>query len=47
MPSGHPGDLALAQLAQQLEQRFHIGHATVQIETDGDVACALEPDHIV
>jgi cobalt-zinc-cadmium efflux system protein len=47
MPGGHPGDEALAQLAQAMQQRFRIGHMTVQIETDGNVACMLEPDHVV
>ena len=47
MPAGHPGDVVLVQLAHELQQRFAIGHATVQIETDTQVACALEPDHVV
>jgi len=47
MPGGHPGDQALARLAQQLQERYRIGHVTVQVETDAQVACALEPDHIV
>lgn len=47
MPGGHPGDQALAQLAQDLQQRYRIGHVTVQVETDAHGTCALEPDHIV
>jgi cobalt-zinc-cadmium efflux system protein len=47
MPAGHPGDRELARLAQELQQRFAIGHVTVQIETDAHGACALEPDHVV
>ena len=47
IPGGHPGDQALARLAQQLQERYRIGHVTVQVETDAQVACALEPDHIV
>jgi cobalt-zinc-cadmium efflux system protein len=47
MPAGHPGDVVLVQLAHELQQRFAIGHATVQIETDAHVDCALEPDHVV
>lgn len=47
MPGGHPGDGALASLAQQLHGRFRIGHVTVQVETDRHNACALEPDHVV
>ncbi len=43
MPGGHPGDAALAYLCQDLRHRFRIGHATFQVETGGQVACALEP----
>ena len=39
MPEGHPGDAALAGLAHDLEHRFGIGHATIQIET-GAADCA-------
>ncbi len=39
MPGGHPGDAALAALAHDLEHRFGIGHATIQIET-GAADCA-------
>ena len=48
MPAGHPGDAALAALARELNQRFDIGHATIQVET-GDPAhpCELVPDHVV
>jgi cobalt-zinc-cadmium efflux system protein len=48
MPGGHPGDDALAQISRELHERFHIGHATVQIETgDERHPCALAPDHVV
>lgn len=43
MPGGHPGDAFLAGLQDELHDRFHIGHSTVQIET-GDLA-ALPHDH--
>ena len=33
MPGGHRGDAFLHQVTRELEHRFHIGHATVQIET--------------
>ena len=36
MPGGHPGDTFLHELAQQLEQQFQIGHATIQIEQRRD-----------
>ena len=32
MPAGHPGDEFLRSLSHDLEHRFRIGHATVQIE---------------
>jgi cobalt-zinc-cadmium efflux system protein len=33
MPSGHPGDVFLRELAHELEHDFAIGHTTVQVET--------------
>jgi cobalt-zinc-cadmium efflux system protein len=33
MPSGHPGDAFLQELAHKLEHNFAIGHTTVQVET--------------
>jgi len=48
MPGGHPGDLALAQVARELETRFGIHHATIQIElADSGEVCALTPEHVV
>jgi cobalt-zinc-cadmium efflux system protein len=48
MPSGHPGDAALGHIAQELEARFGIHHATIQIELgDSDEACALTPESVV
>ncbi|HZT50971.1 MAG TPA: cation diffusion facilitator family transporter [Stellaceae bacterium] len=47
MPTGHPGDEALARIARELQERFAIGHVTIQIETDPDHACTLAPDHVV
>ena len=47
MPEGHPGDAALAALAHDLEHRFGICHVTVQVETDPDHPCALQPAHVV
>jgi cobalt-zinc-cadmium efflux system protein len=38
-PAGHPGDAALADIAHGLDDRFGIGHATLQVET-GAVDCA-------
>ncbi len=39
MPAGHPGDAVLAGLAHDLDHRFGIGHATIQVET-GAADCA-------
>jgi cobalt-zinc-cadmium efflux system protein len=47
MPDGHPGDAFLQDLARDLAQRFKIIHATVQIELDPHMACALAPDEVV
>ena len=47
MPGGRPGDPFLHDLAAELARRFRIGHSTVQIETDPDIACALAPDEVV
>jgi cobalt-zinc-cadmium efflux system protein len=48
MPSGHPGDTALGHIARELEERFGIHHATIQIELgDSDEACALTPETVV
>lgn len=47
MPGGHPGDEYLAHLAHQLNKRFSIGHTTIQVELDENIACALAPDHVV
>jgi cobalt-zinc-cadmium efflux system protein len=45
MPGGHPGGEFLVQLAHQLHERFSIGHATIQVESDEHIVCALEADH--
>ena len=48
MPDGHPGDVMLNGIAQQLHHRFGIHHATIQIElADTDEACVLTPEHVV
>lgn len=33
MPGGHPGDAFLHDIAHELDERWHIHHATVQVET--------------
>jgi cobalt-zinc-cadmium efflux system protein len=47
MPGGHPGDAFIHGLAEELAVRFKINHATVQIEVDQHLACALAPDDVV
>jgi cobalt-zinc-cadmium efflux system protein len=47
MPNGHPGDAFLHELAGNLAARFKINHATVQVEVDPQMACALAPDEVV
>ena len=48
MPDGHPGDHFIAQVANELRQRFGVGHATIQLEIgDKQHPCALAPDHVV
>lgn len=47
MPGGHPGDAFLAEAAHDLEHRFGIGHATLQIELELDGPCRLAPADVV
>jgi cobalt-zinc-cadmium efflux system protein len=48
MPGTHPGDRFIAEVANELRQRFGIGHATLQVETgDARHPCPLAPDHVV
>ena len=48
MPGGHPGDVFIAKIAEELHDRFHIQHATMQVELGNGVGpCLLAPDHIV
>ncbi|CCV08387.1 Cation diffusion facilitator family transporter (fragment) [Mesorhizobium metallidurans STM 2683] len=43
LPGGHPGDAFLMHTADELHERFGIGHSTVQIETSKESACRLAP----
>jgi cobalt-zinc-cadmium efflux system protein len=45
MPSGPPGDAFLRDLAHELEHRFGIEHATVQVETGHEHDCGLHKAH--
>lgn len=47
MPSGHPGDAFLMEIATTLEHDFAINHPTVQIEVSEETACALAPDAVI
>ena len=40
VPAGHPGDAFLTEAARELDRRFRIGHATLQIEL-GQPGCPL------
>ena len=45
MPAGYPGDTFLRDLAHELEHRFSIEHATVQVETGQEHDCGLHAAH--
>jgi cobalt-zinc-cadmium efflux system protein len=45
MPEGPPGDAFLHDVAHELEHSFHIGHATVQVETGREHDCGLHAAH--
>jgi cobalt-zinc-cadmium efflux system protein len=47
MPAGHPGDTFLTTTCDDLEHRFHIKHATFQIEIGDAGVCVLEPAHVL
>jgi cobalt-zinc-cadmium efflux system protein len=47
IPAGRPGDAFLMQIAYHLKQTFGIQHATLQVETEPHLPCALAPDHVV
>jgi cobalt-zinc-cadmium efflux system protein len=47
MPGGYPGDGFLAEISDTLHRRFRIGHATIQVELDAELACRLEPEHVI
>ena len=47
MPAGHPGDAFLEEAREMLKDKFGIGHATIQVETDAAQACKLAPAEVV
>ena len=46
-PQGHPGDDFLHRVSHELDEKFDIGHTTMQIELTEAAACDLRPDHVV
>lgn len=46
VPEGHPGDGFLLRVADDLKDRFRVGHITLQLERDG-AACRLAPQGAV
>jgi cobalt-zinc-cadmium efflux system protein len=47
VPGDAPGDAFLLEVCRSLKKEFGIGHATVQVESDPNLDCALAPDHVV
>ncbi|MEJ0097850.1 MAG: cation diffusion facilitator family transporter [Bauldia sp.] len=47
MPGGHPDDAFLMRACGELQDHFGIGHATLQVETNPETHCMLEPDSVV
>ncbi|HYL88856.1 MAG TPA: cation diffusion facilitator family transporter [Burkholderiales bacterium] len=47
IPQGHPGDAFLLRVCDELNGKFRIGHATLQIEISADAACRLSSADIV
>jgi cobalt-zinc-cadmium efflux system protein len=46
-PANDDADQFLHATCETLSRKFNIGHATLQVETDGDTACRLAPDGVV
>ena len=42
MPDGHPGDPFLNDARHMLKDRYHIGHATLQVELNVNCECPLQ-----
>lgn len=47
IPGGHPGDAFLDQLADELNDTFGIGHATLQVEIGDAAECRLTPANVI
>ena len=46
MPNGHPGDVFLDHVAEELREHFGIGHAAIQIELGDGPSCRLAPEYV-
>jgi cobalt-zinc-cadmium efflux system protein len=46
-PAGHPGDAFLQRVAHELQEKFAICHATMQIELSDGGHCHLQPDNVL
>src|SRR3989449_6346445 len=46
IPGGHPGDAFMAEVCRELRARYHVHHATIQIEP-GAQQCEPAPDNVV
>jgi cobalt-zinc-cadmium efflux system protein len=47
IPGGHPGDSYLDRLADELNDKFKIGHATLQVEMGDAAECRLAAPNVV
>jgi cobalt-zinc-cadmium efflux system protein len=47
VPGDAPGDRFLMEVCRSLKKEFGIQHATLQVESDPGLDCALAPDHVV
>lgn len=47
IPAGAPGDGYLMEISHRLKHDFGIHHATIQVEIDPNLECALAPDDVV
>lgn len=47
IPKGHPDDTFMTKIADELQHKFGIGHATLQSELGSREDCALEPTEVV
>ncbi len=46
MPAGHPGDIFIAHICEELEHQHGIDHVTLQVETDATTMCSAHCDKV-